>query len=408
MRIALSYILLVTSVLVASSLHGQVVYDVRDAALLALTENTYVDDNGSTIIQDAQDGVSLVDKIEFRSETDRWQTERQEYLLRTSFKSKAEKKAIVGLYGTYLDRWTADEAAERSAAIREVLSRLLKITELQEQDAFLSQRITLQEDKLQLTTYETVTEGSASPLALLKVEDDLLDLQQERAANTKQLTEEKIQLNVDATADWLLETDPWPKPADMLAKVQGSAMDSPMTGKMQAQSAEIRQRQLALQQEVAQGEKVLDFVQLKYTGRDGQGFGNQLAIGVGLVLPTGHLNADAVTEAKVKLHDEQRKELRLKAEVEKDSRSANSSFMIAYQVYEDLQARIERQDIAGRLTRYEATPDAEVHVLLTLKEMVLKQQMDLQESIIEVVESYLKVLYVTGRLTSIESLWDMN
>jgi len=178
-----------------------------------------------------------------------------------------------------------------------------------------------------------------------------------------------------------------------------------VTGKLAAQKAEVSQRQMTLRREQAQGERVLDFMQLKYTGRDGEAFGNELSVGLGLVLPTGHLNADGIAEATIKLHDEQMKQERLASDIGRNISDAKAEFMLAYSAYETLSRRIDNQDLTGKLAKYRLLEDRQVDMLLMLKEMIAKQQYELEVSTTDMVAAYIKLLYTAGKLSGTTDLW---
>ena len=146
-------------------------------------------------------------------------------------------------------------------------------------------------------------------------------------------------------------------------------------------------------------------MQLKYTGRDGEAFGNELSVGLGLVLPTGHLNADGIAEATIKLHDEQMKQERLASDIGRNISDAKAEFMLAYSAYETLSRRIDNQDLTGKLAKYRLLEDRQVDMLLMLKEMIAKQQYELEVSTTDMVAAYIKLLYTAGKLSGTTDLW---
>jgi len=97
-QVTIYALILLLGICSGSLLTAQQIYSPKAAAELALELQDTGSANGQSVISAAKDRTSLVDKIEFRTETDRWDTERQEYLVRTSFKSQKEKNATVGIY----------------------------------------------------------------------------------------------------------------------------------------------------------------------------------------------------------------------------------------------------------------------------------------------------------------------
>lgn len=344
----------------------------------------------------------FVDQISLRTETDRFELNRQEYLARVMVNGLdeihkrrllqetefASEKVMQRVYWheALLERY------EAVASYRHLLYKLENLREL---------RIVF-EDKLIVLKKLAALNAGADLDDLIKTEFELDELVLKISESEGHLEqwEQVIQIMTSgADANWQLDTSGFITPAQIeivVAEIPESTIQNPQIAEIQAR---IDQIGAEFNFEKAQSNQILDFFQVRYASIPFAQLNRELSVGIALNLPFKGSSRVNMSELSIdKNAADQNMELHL-AEMKSQlsiSRlhvaSLGKRFRLAQEQWQDSQARFT-------LEGYTNTETESPMILLNTRELQLKRQMTGLDIEREIMEQYINILNWTGRLS---------
>jgi len=139
-------------------------------------------------------------------------------------------------------------------------------------------------------------------------------------------------------------------------------------------------------------------MQLKYTGDDRAGIGNNFSFGLAVQLPTGTRNRTGIAEAAIELYREQQQYERAIAQQLEDEKDATAQYMATYKEW--LAADKKRNDMAMEevLAALVVLEGTTVDDMLSVKELILKESKMINQRERSLYRDYLDLLLETGML----------
>lgn len=372
-----------------------------------------LDHPGRLLLQDNLEGLRnnkqkmpVIDEFSFRTETDELDAERQEYLLRLNFNNRAARNI-------------QDEKNKSKTHLYELKDEVLREEQLikryehiakwyfadNELEWFAAKRAVLEDQK---TIYKKMM-ANALQLnldGLLKTEEDLqkmdqemLELVHEKNFAIKQLFpgEENPEIYLLQASNWIsLETM-----QKVLAKITSS--ETP-TLEQELQQNDVDLAKLDYAMEVAEAEKVLDFVQAKYAGRDRLETAREFSFGLSLIIPTKSSNRIKVNEAQLDIFDEQFRLELLQKEIEEDIMVAYSKFDQLIEEYQLIKKYITNNQLEDTYKKYRSNGTVHPLTLLRIKESILKNQRELQKIEKEACLLFIDILSYKGLISRTPSI----
>ncbi|MBK8923112.1 MAG: hypothetical protein IPM81_16630 [Saprospirales bacterium] len=230
----------------------------------------------------------FVEQVGLRTETDRFDWQRQEFLARLNVNGLKEmrrqgqyQQSVQQLAGLQYQGLLHEALAKRYAA-------LIQYRYLQRQIAVSNRLLLVYQDEINVLQKRAALNAGVDIAAILKAEyeRDELALQLSGASDRLQQLRKAIQLQAQLPSDqWELDTTGFVRP-DQIIGIASSLPDVPENNPgLAGQAAKIARQEAAYLLEKAQAQQVLDFVQLRHNNRPDDPFGQNLSIGLGINLP---------------------------------------------------------------------------------------------------------------------------
>jgi hypothetical protein len=273
-----------------------------------------------------------VDRFEFRTETDRLMTSRQEFLFRTSFNSFRQKKADKSVLFQFTERIKAEQSSNQNELVNqryyltlEAISKQLQMNLDKERENYF-----LHLEK----TYEAfISSGESFDLAdYLKNHEELLSIRMRVSETKKELSSILFELgfpeqeSVDIKD--LISVD------NMAVISSGASIDVNNHPELMEVDAKNAFLDAKLYSDKVKDGKILDFVQTRYSVRDDLLLENRFSVGIGLNFPwrgsSRTKNADIMIE---KLETKSEKEIK-KSEMFHKLKTLQNDFTLKKNLYD--------------------------------------------------------------------------
>ena len=338
---------------------------------------------------------SVIDKWEFRTETDEWDIERQEYTVRASFnefKSPQIYNQINNVSIETLD-YLGRQALETYLYDR--YKKIIEIYHLQNEIELLDSINVILEDKRIIAQSEMTTNASSVVSALIKLEF----LQKENEMDRSTAVSKKKALWMSLTSDYKLgfsnlsEEDliDLESIKSILEKNNETILSSDVI--LKNQKVKFRELEWNRQQQVAR--RILDFVQVRYGGRNDLKPFNDFSIGLGINIPTKSSNIKKRSEALLEMLEEELeyKQVQSKQAAELDDQKHKlMTSILEYESYLDHLKSLESQDFTILNSKMQNNPTA----LIEIKYELLKLDKDVLNLKNKVMEDYVDYLMFKG------------
>ncbi len=362
---------------------------------LSKTEQSLVD-----YLDKAKNSGSRIDKMEFRTETDRWDLAKQEYLFRTSFRSKGEVAADRKQWKVWKDIVAGERQEKRSKYWKEVYHDLVDILISKKKIRLQKEMTSLLNDEKTILLSNATYGKKVDVLAILKIENELIDVDLRLSKLEGSIRDLKggtvlslgEMVNIDFTG--------WEDTEAIRVSVLQMNDRDHKGDVVMIEKAKVRKSEIALKKELAEGSKVLDFVQLKYTGKNEILYGNRFSLGVGLVIPSGDVNKSKITEATIDLY---RKNIVLEKEVAEQKKKENEavrSYRNSATRLSTVKEKIEKLGLEKVLEKLQNQNNISPSSLVKVKKMILKRNIEILDLENTFYNKYIDMLYVEGRFGS--------
>jgi len=340
--------------------------------------------------------VPFIEKIEFRTETDRLLTSRQEFLARTSFNGFQRKKAENDKF-LKLVSWKANKMIE---VRHEMLTdRYFDIIDALHQ----AEKIDITQDLLdnyyrkEKISEDLMVNGLSADLAeYIKIKESIL-LEKAKIKDSKDELQTIWQkFGIDSTVSFKL--------TDIIGIDQAALMIRKIVPDFEKHiylnefNAEHDYLHSVLHAEKAEAAKIIDFAQVRYTVRDDLLLQNRFSIGVGFLIPWKGSSGLKQNEIRIKqnilLAEKEVKKLKLQSDFENIKNKFEQKYA-QYQMLKDIIndpviKKLKDQVIAsGRLDLLKVVKMEESTIEMGYKMIALKY---------ELLELYIRVLSNAGNL----------
>lgn len=343
--------------------------------------------------------VPFIEKIEFRTETDRLLTSRQEFLARTSFNGFQQKKAENDKY-LKLVTWKANKMnevrhemlTERYLDILEAFSHAGKIIIAQDLLNNYYRREKLSEDMLanglspDLAEYIKIKESIPLTKANMQDSKDALLILSKKFG---------IDNNLVFNTTNIIDID---QAALMIRKIVPDFENHIYLNDFNDENDYLHS---VLNAEKAQAAKIIDFAQIKYTVRDDLLLQNRFSVGVGFLIPWKGSSGLKQNEIRIKqnilLAEKEVKKLKLVSDFENNKNKFEQKYR-QYQMFTDIindpsiKKLKEQVIISGRIDPMKAVELEETNIEIGYKINALKY---------EILELYIRILSNAGDLYSL-------
>ncbi|MCC6460887.1 MAG: hypothetical protein IT260_10485 [Saprospiraceae bacterium] len=355
------------------------------------------------LVQQANLRLPLVEQISLRTETDRFQLQRQEYLSRLSINGLREIKR----QNLLNDAERLEIESRQRLLLHEALAnRYAAVVEyrLSQNEAELHQRLLeVYEDKLRVLRKMAELDLDTDVEELIKVEYDRDELQLRLSAaqnRLRQLQSLLHQLTPGLPADWQLDTAQFVQPLQLERLLASSDPAAALHPELAEQASQVSRLQAEYDLEKAKGEQVLDFLQVRFQNRPGEPFNREMSVGLGVNLPFKGSSRLKSNQLKIEQH-EASQELRLgQADLQQKLTEAQQALGALSQQYSQAQQQVQNSQALFTLRQAAAGANQEPLVLLRAQELLLKRELRRLDLGRDMYSRYLDVLDWSGRLSA--------
>ena len=269
----------------------------------------------------------------------------------------------------------------------------------QEIDLLGRKRIILED---QLVVYRKILQNSLEVNLddLLKTEERIRDLDQQvlELQNKKTFAISNLIKDENQITGAILDTSSWISFETMQQVILEWKVKNIKNSEQHLQDARVEGAQLDLEEENASQKQIIDFVQVKYSGRDNLEFQQEFSLGMGLKIPSKAGSNRRLSEAYIDKFEESFQALQLAEEVETKLNEYYADFERCVAQSNLVKQQIKEADLQGTYERLRNSETISPFSLLRLKESMLYNETKLLEIENEARDIYLKIIELKGMI----------
>ncbi len=343
----------------------------------------------------------FLEKVDFQTETDRFDWQRQEYRVRTSFNGWEEMRSLK----QQKEADVVKEQAERNVLFKDVLYDLyaLLVAYRYEQTAlkmyrdmfnvFADKRDVLQK-MAQLSTNFNIED-------LIKAEEAAFEFQQKILQSEGAIRNINQFLNriFGSATTFQIDTTDWIPLSiirRLVAELPQTAEKSPL---LTHQEAKINVLQSEYNLEKAQSKRIVDYAQIRNSARNKDALIREWSVGVGIAIPYRGSSKIALNNIAFKRLEEENALKNLQTNLDLQIFSLQQDLELIFKEYDFIEKQVNESQTLYALDHYAAIQGSPPIVLLRMKELVLKRQSQLMSLEHAAYQKYIKCLDLTGKLS---------
>lgn len=346
--------------------------------------------------------IPVIDKLEFRTQTDENDWKQQEYRVRLSPSGRKERKEFQNFHQSEIAFAATEERAILQNALVNRYNLLVDWQDLSQSLVLLRQHQLVVEDRIMVFKRQALT-VDFDVANLIDAEDVLHKIQQdilEKELEQKQL-ENIIQRDLNLTTELQIDTSNWLTFAQLKTAVNDFktvATTHPNLVERQSKIALINAEE---QLEIARNQQWFDFVETRYKNDDKNPIGDEFSIGVGIRIPFKNQAQLDLNELALDRLDEQNN-LELKtAELADNINEIQEKLALLFQQHDQILQQMQASQAQFSLDQFKKTGNANPLTLLKIQENLLKRQVSLQKLEARAFEYYVDLLDLTGRVVEV-------
>lgn len=341
-----------------------------------------------------------IEKVQFRTQTDEFELDRQEYAVRIRPGNFKLPKLQRDLFNSYYQKSQLTQSQLKIGAIEQAYELWLNLYFNQQElelgkieTSFLNDKVKVYKKQLDIPNFNI--------LRILETEDDLHRTELEildakiRSGNQAGIIGQTLDISdVNVSSD-LISID---KIKSIIAKSKTELVVNRFEENLLAIEQSIIEKEIAL--ENAESQNILDFVQLQYRGPHDDFFKEKVSVSVGINLPTKSSNKLKINELKLDA-------LKETMDVENDANEIHAEVDIAYQriveritTYELIKTQNENSIMTNEvlMARYETSASTSPLTLLDIQILRFRKDKRLYEAKKDIYEAYLEWLIISRKI----------
>jgi hypothetical protein len=355
------------------------------------------------VLKSTRYALPFLEKVNFQTQTDRFQLQRQEYQSRASFNGFEEIKREKQWHQANIKT----EEAEQDVLFQDILLdryNLLVEYKYALNALNLYRRIYLVfKDKRDVLQKMAKLTTDFSIEDLIKAEESAFQYQQKisEKENLIYRLNQYAQLIFNSKDSFSLDTSNWIP----LSNLRDFATNLPQNARKNAllthQEAKINLVQATYDVEKASTKKILDFGQLKYGARPSNVLQTELSIGVGFVVPYRGSSKTILNKLNFKQLEEKNKLQDIQEDLAIQLFNAQKELETTFKEYDLTQKQINESQTLYSLDHYMNMQGGSPIVMLRMQELVLQRQARLIDLEHDAFVQYLKILSWSGKMAAL-------
>ncbi|RMF01976.1 MAG: hypothetical protein D6772_04080 [Bacteroidetes bacterium] len=342
-----------------------------------------------------------MEELEFRTETQNFDPNRQEYALRLQLHSTKQIKAQAAIRAHQRQWQEFRQEAYLENLLYQRYQLLIALQRNQQWQTHYAAEQALLNDHKQIIEHQLNQEGEAALAKLLRWEDKQASLRekQRRLAQERHLLQQQLSDCLPSTSSLSPNWASFPDLADLQARA--SEWPSPLLSKdQQRRRLETEEIALEMAEEQAEQRNLLNFIQLRYTGDNDPIFRDRLTLGAGIRLPFRNSNQVKMQYLELERREEERKEQQQQQEETRDWAQLQQRWQAQVELYQQAIEEVQRfeQNYTPQHLINIGVQDAEV--ILQAQEGLLKRRAQALRYEAEALEQFIDLLLLSGRMTA--------
>lgn len=343
--------------------------------------------------------VPVIDKLEFRTQTDENEWKQQEYRVRMSPTGRKERKEYQNFHQTEIALAETEERAILQDALTNRYNLLVDWQDLTQSLVLLNQQKLVIEDRIMVFKRQALT-VNFDIANLIDAEDALHEIQQDILE--KELMQKRmgnfIKKDLNLTADVQIDTTNQLTFTDLknaIIDLNTPTETHPNLIQRQSKIAVINAEE---QLEIARNSQWLDFVETRYKNDNNNPLADEFSIGVGIRIPFKNQMQLDLNELAIDRLEEQN-DLNLKTvELTEDIEEIQEKLTLLFQQHDQIAQQMKESQAQFSLDQFKKTGNANPLTLLKIQENLLRRQASLQKLEARAFKYYIDLLDLTGRV----------
>ncbi len=339
------------------------------------------------------------DQLEFRTETDEMDLNRQEYLLRFRYHTKAERRAQRNLHQSEI-QW---QELEKKEILEEILMDqyflLVQYISLDREITIIKQQQAVAIDKLTVLRRKFAAVAEVDLNDLLNAEHKIheLDLKLMEMEGELQQIKNMMANSFGTSENIFLDTSNILTINEIKSKIP-LLLEAPLARpEMDRRQLAVLKTNLEYEKEKAENTWQVDYVQFKHAGRDNLNYVREWSFGMGIEIPlkgAGKLQKNEILLDRIELENRLKmQELSLAEQLEKIKQELD----LKIRQYDLVNQQLANSQLQYSADNYPLLRDADPLVLLNIKSNMLLRQSD--QMVIEkgIYQLYLELVELSGK-----------
>jgi len=342
----------------------------------------------------------LVDEMEFRTETNDFKLDEQQYVLRGRFHTRAQQQAQADFQRARIELNTIDEQLLMQDLLRDRYDAIVKVSYFEkllaakkDQKILLEDRMTVLKKSINLPKFDI--------LDLIDAEDDLHIADREilRLKNALNLAQQKI-FRYSNQRGYLKTDELQLIDIEQLMEIVRSLSTEPSTAHAtlvkRNLNANLAMKEQAIRR--TQEENTLDYFQAQMGGTNDRGFRQNFSLGMGIIIPVRNRQQQNLDKLEFEKIDENLKYEELKIRLQDRMTRIRLELETQYELYQLLNQQLENSQADGVLQQYQKIAGASPIAILKLKGSQFKKELEQFSVQQEVYLLYVELLDASGKM----------
>lgn len=342
----------------------------------------------------------LAESLEFRTETDEFNINRQEYTVRMDFNTRKERNAQKEFHQSNILALSEEKSFFIKDNLEEHYSVWPSYFFCQKELSYRKEELLVLEDKFKVAGILAKTTGKYDLGDLIRIEDDMDEIKSQIFDLENKMKDIVFVVNQKIGNTTLSDLDF----SDFISleKIKNTIIDFPdnliIDPEINALMADKNLDAAEINLEKARGQKLLDFAQIKYAGRgENTPYGREWSFGIGLNIPIKNSDYLDIQELEFSMleKDEEISNIQLRAERRIADRKRR--MVMLFEQY-DLQVKQLAENEKNYSLEHYAKTGTDPLVLLQIKESQLKRKRSILNIEEDIYTSYLELVEMTGKM----------
>jgi|GEM_PF-2978155 len=338
----------------------------------------------------------FIEDWEFRTETNDFKLDKQEYALRLKPNLPKHRKANNQYYNLLYNLYDAKSKIAQKESLVERYELAISLAQAQLRMQQLEELSPILQD--QLTVAKKLMASDKSDIkALISVENDLDDLSFDKikVADRIEILQSRI-AQISNGSTLTLRTDNWLNTTQIADSLTITTLTSTTDSRAIEQEINLADQEYAT--ELAKINNPIDFLQVRFRGKDESELRELFSVGLGIRIPTKGEGQLKLNEIEIEKLEKQNELATLLHRRENQIALIAKEIELSIMEVEELSSKSKDSQAQKLYDYYQKEGVADIMDFLELKAALLKRQHDIQALRLEVFERYVRWLELTDKI----------